>query len=247
MLPITLTANRIRRLVELNFPRARSSNFIGLDQRQSLEILINSGKSLIRFGDGEATLLEGGDVYFQRNSQSLRRELASILKTYSEQSPYLVAIPHQQISGHKVQPIWRKSQYIFHTHIGRDSRPIVLDAMMFREDTELNNHEIDRLWRSSSRIVFVHSNFKYFRDFASQYGIGRVEYVQVPSASSYAVVDQVIASVRNVASRDPLASVVLISAGPAGKIIAERCSRDGIRALDMGHYFDFKYYNLARG
>jgi len=53
-----------------------------MEDSESLNELLKSRKSLIRWGDGESKIFFGGDLYFQPNSISLFLSLRKIVKKY---------------------------------------------------------------------------------------------------------------------------------------------------------------------
>ena len=47
---------------------------------ETIDELINTDKSLVRFGDGELLMIRGGDVHFQKANLQLSSELAEIIE-----------------------------------------------------------------------------------------------------------------------------------------------------------------------
>lgn len=227
-----------------------------LSQPKSLEELISSGKSLIRFGDGEATIIEGGHLYFQRNSADLMRRMRSIIQDYAFCAPYLIALPPEAMAPavdgqapKKNLKIWRKSGFIFSRTLPKSGIPPVLDAMMFREDTLLSNADISRIWVDYNTIYFVHSNYKYFIDFCSISKNQKIKFINISSANAYSNAARALTEITQHAKTlsDGLSSAIaLVSGGPAGKVIVAELAMRGIRGVDVGHYFDYKFYDIRR-
>lgn len=226
-----------------------------LNQKESIITLTASNKSLIRWGDGESTILLGGDVFFQNNSLTLFRKFIKLVRGYNNNSPYLMAMPNNYLNSSKSElysinkyRTWVKTRYVFQLLFPKSE--IYLDSFIFREDSELSNEEIKALWRNEGTIIFVHSNYKYYYDFSAINPDKEVHYVPVYSANADILCDQVIREVIKLsgsASSNGKKVCALISAGPAGKIMVVRLAEAGVRALDMGHYFDYKFYGLKRG
>lgn len=228
-----------------------------LDQEASLAELFRTGKSLIRFGDGEATIMEGGHLYFQRNTPELMCRMRAIMKDYSRNSPYLIAVPPQvmlsfsesECAG-KENKIWRKARYIFSSLLPESESPPLLDAMMFREDSLLKNSDISKLWVAAETVYFVNSNYKYYTDFCTNSKRQNVRFVSIFGANAYANISKVISEITRHADSvagGAATTIALISAGPAAKVIVAELAARGIRALDCGHYFDYKFYDIRRG
>jgi hypothetical protein len=126
---------------------------------------------------------------------------------------------------------------------------LYLDSFIFREDSELTNDEIKTLWKDESVIIFVHSNYKYYVDFAAGYPDKKIHFISVYSANAASSFGRVINEAikySDIASANGQKACALISAGPAGKAMVVRMAEAGLRALDMGHYFDYKFYELRR-
>ena len=70
-----------------------------IDENQSLTRLINSRKSLIRWGDGESKIFIGGDLYFQRNSLKLCWDFYKLI--HSNYPSIEFAIPNKFINCDK--------------------------------------------------------------------------------------------------------------------------------------------------
>ena len=225
-----------------------------LNQQESLLALTSSKKSLIRWGDGESTILTGGSVYFQNNSSRLLVRILKIVVSYGSDSPYLIAMPNEYLKCTKGELLerrkyrmWMKTRYVFRTLFPKNQT--YLDAFLFREDSELSNEQIGLLWKDEDVVLFVHSNYKYYRDFAASVPDKETSYIPVFSADSDSCHSRVLEDVEKIASEARGRSktvCALVSAGPAGKVMVARMAEMGVRSLDMGHYFDYKFYNLRR-
>ena len=227
-----------------------------LSQEDSLKELLRSQKSLIRFGDGEATIMEGGHIYFQRNTPELARRVRDIMREYGPESPYLIAVPPETTMARKrregdqdLSLLWRKARFVFSDLLPDPLPTPLLDAMIFREDSRLPNSEIAYLWAESETIYFVHSNYKYFSDFNATLTDRDVRFVNLYGANAYRNIERVLSDITQHAEtlEDATTSAVaLVSGGPAGKVIVAELAARGLRAIDCGHYFDYKYYDLRR-
>ena len=104
-----------------------SQGFVGdfLDHGSSVERLQTEVKTVIRWGDGESLILQGGDIYFQPYSLQLRNRLLGIIKNYREHCGFYLAIPTQYLvsSSRGLRntrrgksndfDIWRVSRYVY--------------------------------------------------------------------------------------------------------------------------------------
>jgi hypothetical protein len=136
------------------------------------------------------------------------------------------------------------TRYVAHVGFAQDS--MIGDAMLFRPEGTLPNKSIHRLWEGADRIVFVHNNYKYYRDFCDSVP-ARCSFVHINSANSAVEIDKTTAQIFDALDGAASGSArVLISGGIAAKLLVNRVSRRGYRAFDMGHYFDYRFYNLVQ-
>lgn len=233
--------------------RKMRGTFMG--DTDSLKELLKSRKSLIRWGDGESKIFFGGNLYFQSNSLSLLLSLRKIVKTYSQDSAYYIALPNAFLAIDKDSLInlnkyhlWVQTRYLY-TKYFESKKIFFLSSFMFREESNLKNTLIEQLWETESHIYFLHNNYKYYMDFCTKYPSKKVIFVEVSSANSYRQHDSLLNFIKsnilvNNISRNNLC--VLVSAGPASKSIIFSLTKSKIRSLDMGHYFDYKFYDITR-
>lgn len=210
---------------------------------------INSGKSFIRFGDGEFGIYQGHGVHYQEYSDELRNEFLKIKNTFEhsgENCPFLLAVPkrYMQCSGitlckkRVLVSSWAESRRYFKKNFDRTL--IYGDAFLF----ELNNKEIYKdLWNEKSEkktIIFVHNNIKYAKAFANTYNYN-VEFVPCAVKNSYCILDSIVDNIFSVIKKNNLNKnnvQMVISAGPAGKILAYRLAMQGYHCIDAGHCWD---------
>jgi hypothetical protein len=228
---------------------------IFLNQKETLNELLKTNKSFIRWGDGESKILIGGDLYFQSNSLSLFFEFIKIIKTYSSNSKFLIAMPNIFLNSTKYELLnkqkyktWKLTRYIYEWYfINKESK--ILSAFIFRENSELTNQDIFKLWEKEEYIFFIHNNYKYYIDFCKKFSDKTVFFIEVTSANSFNKSNEILVSIINKIKDFSIENdnvCVLISSGPAAKPIVCRLTNMNIRALDTGHYFDYKFYDIKR-
>lgn len=225
-----------------------------LSQKESLQVLIDSDKSLIRWGDGESIILTGGNLYFQENSFKLIKFFFEIVRGYNENSRYLIALPNEYLKNNKqyIEGVdgyrtWKYTRFVYSFFFKKEYT--YLDAFMFRENTILENSEIEKLWLSKSNIFYIHNNFKYYHDFKNRYADKNIYFFQINNANAFAQSSKVLTAIQDILKAneiDKSDSVALISAGPASKVFVYSLSNIRIKSLDMGHYFDYKFYGIKR-
>lgn len=225
-----------------------------LTARETLEYLLKNKKSLIRLGDGETAIYTGSDIYFQKYDSKLANILKIILKEYKHNEvKYLLAFPNSYLSKSVRElkylnklSIWNNARYVFYKYFNKNK--IYGEAMVFFWDTPLKNDEISLLWRDCRNIILIHSNKNYFDDFKTKFHDKHLFFIQIPKKDAFSVFNKLITKIieMNKSSNFIDDTKILVSAGPTAKAIIYKLSNMGFICYDMGHYFDYKFYNKLR-
>lgn len=219
--------------------KPRHALFLNADE--SMKLLANSSKSLIRFGDGEFCIMNNRDIHYQKANKELAEELETILTEYDDpKTAYFLAMPKKYFTCSwifyllhwKQMKYWLYSRRVFIERYDRDVK--YLDAFMFSKE---NVKKYQSIWKDQKvrGIVLVH-NSKIYADRLSISTGKPVKYVAIPSKNAYDDIDSIV---QNIKLNHEEGMIVLVSAGPCGKAIISRLSIDGIRCIDTGHCFDF--------
>ena len=210
---------------------------------------ILKGKSLIRFGDGEFGIYAERDIHYQPFSSKLKGEFEQIKHTYEHEGNdcrFILAVPKKfmQCSGVELGKkrvfvsSWSDSRLFFKKHFNRTL--VYGDAFLF----EKRNKEIySRIWSQpgdNRTILFVHNNEKYAEYFEQTYN-REVIFLQCPPYDAFSSVDKILADVIlkiNEEGLHPSDVQIVISAGPAGKVLVYNLSKAGFQCIDAGHCWD---------
>lgn len=210
---------------------------------------ILKGKSLIRFGDGEFGIYRGYDIHYQRWSPELKECFLKIKNDFEEQGeacPYVLAVPRRfmTVKGTFLAKkrvyvsSWSQSRYDFKKNFRHDLP--YGDSFLF----EKANKEIySRIWADEScpqNVIFVHNNEQYAEYFADTYKKNTV-FVRCPSRDSFEELTALEASIREAIAKNNWSKeqvLLTISAGPAGKVLVYKLSKEGYRCIDAGHCWD---------
>lgn len=218
--------------------------------------LARTGKSLIRFADGEALLLLGKPTWFQLPEPSLRAGLFEIFFGYSEHSDYLLAImgtvflsPEELRSADDAGKLWSnnvkvRSLEAVARHMGARDAP-VFDANAYRSGEE----DPSSLWASAEQVVLV-ANQRVLLENQNrgQFAGAVMHHVDIPEVDVLPHLDRVCNEVRqNVrATGLPIREVpVIVAAGAVGKLVVARLMQDH-RVLDVGAYAGWSLPRSAR-
>lgn len=215
---------------------------------ETIDVLLNTGKSMVRFGDGEIVMIKGGDLMLQKASPEIAEGLAGILAY-----PYddlIVTIPgiFETLSDHR-----------------RESRQFWRDHLLFCRKTYERYCNPDRVYYST----FVSRCYYYAADrsgcgaqFAkirkiwenrdivvvegerTHNGVGNdlldtahsIERIICPPSDAYKAVPAILDACMAY-GKDRL---FLLSVGVAAKFLAVALFERGYRVLDIGN-LDMEY------
>ena len=200
--------------------------------------LVQQGKSLARFGDGEITLMNGDDIDFQRADPKLAAELESILK--NEDEKLLVCLPTMLIACNDYEVNWwLKFWYVRWEDLRHklNFKHRYGHSMVTRPDFFIMylNQAVESwkaIWQERKVILITGLGSRLNLDHTLFDNAGERQIIYSQAVNAYTDVDRIIVEVRRIADQQ---SLVLIALGPTGTILAKRFSDLGYQALDIGH------------
>ncbi|WKA57817.1 GT-D fold domain-containing glycosyltransferase [Planococcus shenhongbingii] len=206
------------------------------------EVLKNK-KSIIRFGDGEFNILSGKSIAYQMYSKELHEELERIIKNYlkEDEATYKLCLPTDFLKKSGFYLLkkriyissWSYTRYIFKKKY--DENVSYGDAFLFAK----GNEEIyKKLWITAKNVIFIHNNEKYANYFEQKYGIN-TKFIEIPKKNAFEEREKIYNKI-NIALRevDKEKLIIIVSAGPLGKILVENLSNIGLVVYDTGHCWD---------
>ncbi|MBO8456646.1 MAG: SP_1767 family glycosyltransferase [Spirochaetes bacterium] len=209
---------------------------------ETLDTLLNSDDSLIRFGDGEFKIIEGGSIYFQEYDALLAERLLEIVNIESDS--LLIGMPDvfNNISAltFKARVFWLTNLYIhkksYRKLEGREfsntffSRPYMDYAV--KTDKKKFFEKMKLLWLKRD-IVFIEGSTTRNGIGNSLYsGANSISRIVCPSQNCFSIHDKVVDYVNKNISKNQL---LLLSLGPAAKVIGYDLFMLGYRVIDIGH------------
>lgn len=215
---------------------------------ETLDELLHSGKSLVRFGDGEIIMIRGKNLYFQSRTQVLSSRLAEILQ-YREDG-LMVAIPDIFVGLSQYRP---SGQHFWKDHL-------LFFRSVYREycnpDRCYGNAYVSRCYYNYADKTKCAGWFLKFRQLWEGKKIVVVEGAGTHNGvgndlfSNAAEVSRIICPAQNAGEKLPDIfeaclqlpdeSLYLLSLGPAAKLLAEDLFHAGRRVLDIGN-LDMEY------
>jgi hypothetical protein len=241
-------ATKLRRMIRYAFRFSVTlmpEKINALSYKETVNMIAENKLSLIRWGDGETCVLFGYDIGYQVSTAELRQKMWDIIKTYNEKgikSGFLMAMPLKYLflNGiallvNKMCPCWVHTRYLFKSSFNHDNQ--YGDAFLFSE----NMHKYyARLWDDASHIIFVHSDMNCYDKFCSTYNKNTI-FVKIPANNCFSKYDEIEMEVMDIIAKNKLdtkKTYVLISAGPAAKVITFDLVNKGLICIDTGHCWD---------
>lgn len=211
---------------------------------------IQAGKSLIRFGDGEFGIYMGKDIHYQKWSPALKNAFEKIkadFESQGEKCPYILAVPLKFMTANGLFLLkkkvyiscWSQERYFYKKNFRREDRTYG-DAFLFAKE---NRDRYQVLWatkNSPRNVIFLHNNQKYAIAFADTYH-KNVRFLQCTPRNAFEDVetteDKIMAVIRQ-ENWNRADFQIILSAGPAGKVLAYELSKRGYHCIDAGHCWD---------
>lgn len=218
---------------------------------ETLEELINSNKSICRYGDGEFNIIFGESIPFQSYDVNLKNRLKDILIASDEN--ILCGIPDVfgSLDSHNPEhaKFWYKYLYYNRKKIYNiiNFNKCYVDTGVSRSyleylpsiDHDKFFEELKSLWKNKN-IVIVEGN-------GSRLGVGNdlfnsaksIKRILCPSKNAFSKYDEIL---NNCISCDK-ESLFIIALGPTATVLAYDLSKKGFKALDFGHVdIEYEWY-----
>lgn len=224
---------------------------------ESIDLLVDSDKSLARFGDGELELIMGvGGPRFQRGSSGLAERLREVLN--SSRSDLMLGLTHCLVETAGVtehERLWWGDFVRRHgQQLAREipSRRTFLDTMLTRP--YIPHDDVDQAMERFGRLrqLWAGRDVLFVEGVYSRSGIGNdlfddaasITRLIGPPSDAFDHLEEIAAATEEL-GRDRL---VLTSLGPTATVLAHDVSAAGIRCVDIGHLdMEYMWARIGRG
>ena len=224
----------------------KTPNVLSVDE--TLDILLSTERSLVRFGDGEILLINGRGTAFQNSEAGIGEELCDTLE--SDQENLMVAIPDVFDGLEKYIPatrsFWRDHLFFFgKTYLKSCKRNVQYgNAFISRCYMILQDKTGCEAYFNKFRQVFKDKELLVVEGVNTHNGVGNdlfslaksVSRIIGPGKNAYAVRDQILTECCRF-SKDML---IVVSLGIAAKGLVKDLYQKGYRVLDIGN-LDMEY------
>ncbi len=220
---------------------------------ETLDVLLNSEKSMVRFGDGEIVMIKGKSLMLQQASTEIASGLAEILGY--QKDDLLVTIPgiFDTLSDHRKESrqFWKDHLLFCRKTYEQYCNPnriygttFVSRAYYYAQDKSSCARwfdKIKKLWEGKEVVVVEGTKTHNGVGNDLLNGAKSVERIICPPSDAYGSLDRILAA----CSQYGTEKLFLLSVGVAAKFIAVDLFQKGYRVLDIGN-LDLEYEWFVR-
>lgn len=199
---------------------------------------IKKGKSIIRFGDGETSLMLGEPIHFQKSDIFLASALREIVSKYEKTSPYILCVAERYILATNKElrkkglfRCWITSKAYFNHLFNKNIK--YGDAHMFYINGFFENKIYPIINNKKVIVVTKEADIVIKKPIMSKM-FSNIAWVRAPEKDSYGSLSSILENVMTAVDNKEN-TTVLISTGPMGKVLAHNLSSIGIQSIDIGH------------
>lgn len=215
---------------------------------ETIDILLNTEKSMIRYGDGEIKIIEGRSVKFQNFDKALADRLCEIL--YFKDDDLLIAIPDifesLDLYTQKSADFWKehlffsRRTYEKYCNVKKKYYNAFISRMYYnyKDKSKCGNWfaTIRRIW-DDKEIVVVEGTVSHNGVGNDLFdNAGKVERIICPSSNAYASYQKILEACLTF----PKESLILVAVGITAKVLAQDLFMNGYRVIDIGN-LDMEY------
>ncbi len=202
---------------------------------------ISNGKSLIRLGDGEISLLLGGSISYQRYTRELKREIKKIIDDYDSDSPFILALPKFiSLTNSFLRKegrfwTWMPFKIFFQYHFNKNIP--YADAHIFYKKTP-DKFLGDFLKDKTLVIISSKKNIETAKKYLSAKEMLSIE---TPAENCYERICSIYSELDDMIEKslpDKRDIVLLAAFGPAAKPLVYHYAKKGLCCLDIGKGLD---------
>ena len=215
---------------------------------ETIEELLYSNKSMVRFGDGEVTVIRGKDLKLQEINSEMSEGLKRMLKY--EHENMIVTIPEifgdMSMYRKESRQFWKEHLLIYRRIYKKYCNPdkIYYSTSFSRFYYAFEDKQFCDVWAECIKQIWKDKDIVIVEGERTHNGVGNdlfstaqsVERIIGPASNAYSRLDEILECCRKY-SKDRL---FLLSLGVAAKFITEQLFLEGYRVLDIGN-LDVEY------
>jgi len=215
---------------------------------ETLDVLLNTEKSMVRFGDGEIVVLSGKNIYFQTTSPEIADGLKRIVGY--QYNDLIVTLPDifEDLDKYvpKTQLFWQDHLLFFRKAYYKFCNPnkVYYNSSVSRGYITYADKAQSSRWFNRFREVFRDKELVIVEGCTTHNGVGNdllayaksVERIICPSRNAYAVREKILEQCLKYGKE----KLFLFSLGITAKGLVEALFLQGYRVLDIGN-LDMEY------
>ena len=219
-----------------------------LNQFESVQAILETNKSVARFGDGEFNLILGNGIGFQEYNPELARRLREILTT--DDDGMLIGISNRfgrlDDVDAQVRAYWRGFMSAHRQELYKllDFNKIYSDTCMTAHAIQVDDHRTEacradiekyynlvrQIWDNKDiTIIKGEGTEKFTHDIYDN--AKSVSYIYGPKEHAFREYKRILAE----AEKLPKNRLIIAALGPTAKLLAYDLHKQGYRVLDIGH------------
>lgn len=257
---LTITKRRLKpkEIVELNRKYEDDSENVQIpivkSYVETIDTLLNTNKSLSRYGDGEFNLIFGEDIPFQRFSKELAFRLKEII--VSNEDNIMVCVPdifrflrHYNLG---TAGFWRKYAVLHREKIYDiiDMQKTYYDTQVTRVYSGLKDKSVCEEHFDKFKQIWKDKDVVIVEGVGSRLGVGNdlffgaksISRILCPQKDAFDKYDEIF----DVCKQQSKDSLFILALGPTATVLAYDLAKEGYRALDVGH-LDIEYEWMKMG
>lgn len=219
-------------------------------QDETIKTIVTTDRSLVRFGDGEIVIADGGGIPFQKADKALAKRLQEILANKNEQN--LIVTLSREYYYPDIAKILREQN-----ELRKNVKLYEMPKLRRRVDKYINYSAvyydgIHREYGGGDRFVVWREFFKDkklvlvgCKEAFDSYQFNLFDtakelvYEYTPNKHAFSKYDEILARLLNYDKK----FIHILMCGPTSKVLVADLTKDGFRALDLGHLAkDYDWY-----
>lgn len=229
-----------------NYFNSRYIPVVQYYKNEELVSCLKAGKSLIRFGDGEIYIINGGNIGYQNAPILLQKKLKEIINSYSSNSSYILGInkiplskSNSQLKKDNLLNCWLPTKVYWELYFNKSARYFDSAAFYFNETLPKYFEEYLR-----SKLLIVVTNIDNINSLKNNNSLpfANISYIETPKTDTFDQYNHLFLNIKKlVLHHDKNKVVVLLACGPASKPLALDLSMEGIVSIDIGRGIEIAY------
>ena len=224
---------------------------------ETLDKLLQSNQSMVRFGDGEIHIMNGYDIPFQKYDEVLAQEMRSILML-DDREKMMICMPEvfEVFQGNFTQDansesFWKRELDLFsdffkeYCHSKKYGSAFISRPYIYNKDKSRAQSQFEKI-----KQLFEGEELLIVEGATSRSGVGNdlfdgaksIKRIICPSHNAFDKIQEIKEEIIEHSE----GRLILLMLGPTAKVLAYQLSQLGYRALDLGH-IDSEYEWMKMG